>query len=51
MNKQHLFETHNYLKDIGYPDFEENWNEQLKSMEPDLFMKMAHENYEGKHIV
>lgn len=51
MYKPHPFQIHNYLKDINYPDFEENWNEQVKSMDPDKFIELAEENYKGKIII
>ena len=47
----HGFSIHNYLKSIDSPGLKENWEEQLKSMDPNYFLELSYKNYADKKIV
>lgn len=51
VNKPHPFQVHNFLKSIEYPDFEETWAEQVKTMEPDNFLELSENSYGNKQII
>ncbi len=50
INQPHTFQVHKFMKDNEYPDFEEHWNQQMMAMDPNVFIKLAKQNYENKMI-
>lgn len=51
INPPHTFQIHKFMKENEFPDFDDHWKEQLMAMDPDLFIHLSKQNYDGKMII
>lgn len=47
----HPFQIHHFLKNHEFPNFDEQWQIQLNSMEPNYLIENSIKQYNGKIII